>query len=164
MLDTLRNFAEVGVAVAGFSAIAVALNRDLASTPDSSERGGLHTLLETAGLVVLFALVPQVLEQAPVSEAALWRSALLGYGLVHLGHAMIIGVRNGARRATVPFAPALFAGGLVVLASQLLVGAFGSLDWVRFVYLVALGWHTLIAAISFAGLILSDRRGGDRAG
>ena len=158
MFETLRNFAEVGIAVAGFSAIAVALNRDLTLAKGSQERGGLLTLLESAGFVVFFALLPQVLEQAPLAEDTLWRASLLTYAAAHLLHTAFVALRQGDRRSVVPFAPLLGFGGLLILLGQFTAGVLGDLPIVRLVYVVALGWNTLIATVSFAGLILLDSR------
>jgi hypothetical protein len=154
MIDTLQNFAEVGIALAGFSAIAAALNPNLDLSPCSAERTSLQTLLESTGLVVLFSLLPQVLIQAPVGENSLWKTLLLIYGSCHAVHWIVVYRRIQLYGAVVSFIrPLQFMGAMLVVA-QLAFGVTGSLEIVKLVYLAALLWHILVAALSFGGVIM----------
>ncbi len=60
-MDVLRTFAELGIALAGFSGVVVALGRR--SVAEWMLLDGLptHIPLELSGLVVAFALLPSVL-------------------------------------------------------------------------------------------------------
>ncbi len=47
--------------------------------------------------------------------------------------------------------PRLFvATGVLVIAAQLISAAWGDLQQIQLVYLLALAWHTAVAAICFA--------------
>ena len=154
MIDTLQNFAEVGIALAGFSAIAAALNPTLDLSPGTTDRGALLTLLESAGLVVFFALLPQVLTQAPISETSLWKTVFLFYGSCHVIHWIVVVRRNHIHGSVVSFfRPLEMIGGILAL-TQIAVGLKGGPEILRLVYLVVLTWHTVIAAISFGGVIM----------
>ena len=72
MFETLRNFAEIGIAIAGFSGITAAIGSRSFTSWSSAERMQLLSLLETAGLVVFFSLVPQVLHRILENDSLLW--------------------------------------------------------------------------------------------
>lgn len=79
VFETLRNFAEIGIAIAGFSAIASALSSRISGSWSERDRLALLSLLETSALVVFFALVPQVLRELSSSDHALWVGSNLLY-------------------------------------------------------------------------------------
>lgn len=162
MFETLRNFAEIGIAIAGFSGITAAIgSRSLASW-SSAERLQMLSLLETAGLVVLFSLVPQVLHRVLESDQHLWTTSNGLYAVTHAAHSLLA-VRRGrsiarlgpARAAseTRRYAPFMWAG-VALIAVQLGVTAFGDLASLEFVYLIVLSWHACVSAIMFGFLIL----------
>tara|TARA_R110002072_G_scaffold977_16_gene8094 strand:- start:1426 stop:1914 length:489 start_codon:yes stop_codon:yes gene_type:complete len=159
MIDTLQNFAEVGVALAGFSAIAAALNPKVDLSPGSTERTSLQTLLECAGLVVLFSLLPQILVQAPIGETSLWRAALLVYGICHAVHCIVVFRRIHLHGSVVGFIRSLELIAVIVVIAQLVYGLSGSSEMVKLVYLAALLWHILVAAMSFGGVIMRNDEG-----
>lgn len=70
MFETLRNFAEIGIAIAGFSAIASTLRSRISGSWPEGDRLALLSRLETSALVVFFALAPQVLDQIVKDERA----------------------------------------------------------------------------------------------
>ena len=160
MLDTLRNFAEVGIAIAGFSGIAAALNRQLDLAPGGGDRTSLFILLETAGLVVLFSLLPQVLSESRLFEVSLWRVSLLAYALLHLGHALLLRRRRILAVGIGPpvYRPLVYGGGFV-LVLQFAVGFTAGNEALRLTYLAALCWHVVVAGVSFALLVTSGSRG-----
>lgn len=162
MLETLRNFAEVGIAIAGFSGITAAIGSRSFTSWSSVERVQLLSLLETAGLVVLFSLVPQMLRPILDSEQHLWITSNGLYALAHIAHS-VLSVRRGRRLSAQ--APAQAASltrryvalhwtGIGLIVAQLLVVAAGGLRSLQFVYLLVLGWHSCVAAIMFGSLIL----------
>ncbi|MGI9327347.1 MAG: hypothetical protein ACR2PZ_19170 [Pseudomonadales bacterium] len=169
MLDTLQNFAEVGIAVAGFSGIVWAVSERSLS---QRERDHLVALLLTSGLVVAFALVPQVL--APLLEGGrqLWLVSSLLYLVVHLIHfgltaSKMLRALASSQRDAIRKRDAYAAG---AVASTLLLGqaaaiAFGTASHLQFVYLLILLWHTGIAMAMFGSLLLralSRRREGNQ--
>jgi hypothetical protein len=71
--DALQTFSQLGVALAGFTGVAIVLGGRAAGTWDYVERGQLRQLLESSLAVVLLSLLPLVLERFAWSEARLWR-------------------------------------------------------------------------------------------
>lgn len=162
MFETLRNFAEIGIAIAGFSAIASTLRSRISGSWPEGDRLALLSLLETSALVVFFALAPQVLDQIVKNERALWVSSNLTYVAVHSFH-YFIGARRiiplrAAGETVNPLSPAaggvLFVGGILLIGTQIVLSAFGDSDQLRFIYLVALTWHVCVAGAMFGALIL----------
>lgn len=160
--ETLRNFAEIGIAIAGFSAIAAALRSRVSDAWSEAERLALLSLLETSALVVFFALVPQVLGQILTSEHALWVSSNLMYAAVHSFH-YFIQVRRVVPATATGGAPrpvgratgwTLFLGGILLIGAQVALAAYGDLDQLRFIYLLVLTWHSCVAGVMFGTLIL----------
>ncbi len=169
MFETLRNFAEIGIAIAGFSAIASALRSRVSAAWPERDRLALVSLLETSALVVLFAIVPQVLHQILENERGLWVSSNLGYAAFHSFHYVIqlrrIGFSGGASETLHPVSRlaggTMFLGGILLVATQVALVAFGDPRQLRFIYLVALTWHSCVAAVMFGSLILRSLRGND---
>lgn len=160
MFDTLQNFAEVGVAIAGFSGIASAVSARSLQEWTPVERDHLIGLLETSGLVVVFALVPQVLLQLVEEAHALWVVSSLLYLVVHVLHYGITGRkmlrsisagRGDAIRLRTVFAMGAVA--TILLVSQATAILFGTTAQLKFIYLVILLWHTAIAGAMFADLL-----------
>ncbi len=166
MFETLRNFAEIGIAIAGFSAIASALSARLSGSWSEADRLAILSLLQTSAMVVFFALLPQVLNQVVNDERTLWVSSNLAYVSVHALH-YIIGTKQLAplRSAGVdlnPLGPSiggiLFVGGILLIGTQVGLSIFGDSAWLRFVYLVGLAWHSCVAGAMFGVLVLRSLR------
>ena len=158
MLDTLQNFAEVGVALAGFSGIVSAVR---ARSLSPRERDHLVALLMTSGIVVAFALVPQVLTPILEEGRQLWFVSSLLYFVLHLIHygltaSKMLRAIGSSQQDTIRKRDAYAAG---VVASILIVGqgaaiVFGTTPQLRFVYLLILLWHTGTAMAMFGSLLL----------
>ncbi len=168
MTETLRNFAEIGIAIAGFSAIASALRSRVSGSWSENDRLALLSLLETSALVVFFALIPQVLGQIVSSESVLWASSNLVYAAVHSLH-YVVQARRVLSHTEPSEAPrpvsrstgwVLFLGGILLIAAQIVFAIRGDLEWLRFVYLLVLTWHTCVAGVMFGGLVLRSLRSG----
>jgi hypothetical protein len=167
MFETLRNFAEIGVAIAGFSAIASALRSRGSGRWPEGERVALLSLLETSALVVFFALVPQVLGEILINQRALWASSNLAYAATHSLHCFIQVRRSVPLRAAGETAlplrlsagRALFLGAILLIGTQTGLAAFGNPEQLRFIYLVALTWHCCVAGAMFGSLILRFLKG-----
>ena len=167
--ETLRNFAEIGIAIAGFSAIASALTSRMSGSWAEDDRLALLALLETSAFVVFFSLAPQVLGQIVRSERALWVASNLVYAAAHSLHYFVQmrrvmplttegGLPRPVNRST---GWILFVGGILLIGTQLAMVVFGGLDQLRFVYLLVLTWHSCVAGVMFGALILRLVRSGD---
>ncbi len=161
MFETLRNFAEIGIAIAGFSAIASALRARGSGAWSERDRLALLSLLETSALVVFFAIVPQVLDQILGDERSLWVASNLGYAAAHTLH-YFVQLRRilSSRAAGAQISPlsrsaggALFLGGILLIVAQVALAAFGDSAQLRFVYLLVLAWHASVAGVMFGALI-----------
>jgi hypothetical protein len=86
--DALQTFAQLGVALAGFTGVAIVLGGRAAGSWDYVERGQLRQLLESSLAVVLLSMLPLVLEHFAWTEQTLWR--------VSNGAACLAGIALGA--------------------------------------------------------------------
>jgi hypothetical protein len=86
--DALQTFSQLGVALAGFTGVAIVLGGRAAGTWDYVERGQLRQLLESSLAVVLLSMLPLVLERFAWTEWTLWR--------VSNGVACLTGIALGA--------------------------------------------------------------------
>ena len=161
MFETLRNFAEIGIAIAGFSGITAAIGSRSLESWSPAERMQLLSLLETAGLVVLFSLVPQVLRRVLESDELLWTVCNGLYAATHVAHSLLavhrgrgLAPEEQARAAqTRRFVP-LMGVGVALILVQVAVVVVGSLESLELVYLLVLGWHACVSAIMFGLLVL----------
>jgi hypothetical protein len=71
--EVLQTFSQIGVALAGFTGVAIVLGGRSAGTWDYVDRGQLRQLLESSLAVSLLSLLPLVLERFAWSEASVWR-------------------------------------------------------------------------------------------
>ena len=163
--DLHQTFAEVGVALTGFTGIVVVFGSRARGAWSELELARLHDLLWSSLNVVLFALLPLVLANAVSAGAAL----RVGAGFFALST-----LAAGARywRATRPYQPregtrggaavisyALAPLGVAVIGA-LLALAFGA--WTsaaNFIYLGALLWSLAIGVLNFVLLLLTPRDG-----
>jgi hypothetical protein len=153
--EYLLTCAEVAVALAGFSALVVAVGGRDESSIESLSRGLVGTIIERSLFAVFFSLVPVLLAGLNVAPAQLWFlcSASLAAYIVSLAW------RSAAtRRQQVPGMSEFLTGrafailmvlGLLVLLLQV-AHAFGlglrqNVWW----YLVGLTWLLLSAAYMF---------------
>ena len=161
MLNTLQNFAEVGVAIMGFSGIVTALysRSEVAWTP--RERDHLLSLLQTSAMVVAFALVPQVLIAYFDEGRVLWLQASSLYLFAHLTHYFLVAKKM--RRAislnrsySIRKRDAIVSGAVasILIIGQALAIIYGSVTQMHFAYLVVLFWHTASAVLMFCTLLI----------
>lgn len=158
MFETLRNFAEIGIAIAGFSGITSALRSRAAGSWSPDDRLALLSLLETSALVVFFAVLPQVLQQLLQDGQTLWVVSNLVYAAAHASHYVVHGRRIARLGSVRPVGQgagwALFLGGLLVIGAQVALVVVGDSAQLRFIYLVGLTWHSCVAGVMFGALIL----------
>lgn len=163
MNEKLSTFAEVGVAIAGFSGVVAALGRNSFDSWPLAKRRIMALLLETSGLVVAFSIVPLVLEELQFSERVLWRTSAGLYVAAHLGHAVIL-ARRGTRLVShlTLVRARWYAAAVPVLLLQGVSVVVGGLVLLKSVYLLALTWHVLGSAVAFA-ILLTGRFDQDAA-
>ena len=167
MFETLRNFAEIGIAIAGFSGITSALRARASGAWSTDDRLALISLLETSALVVLFALAPQVLQPIVEDGDALWVVSNLTYAAVHSLHYVVHASRlwrlgsagQQLRPVSRPAGWVLFVGGLLLIGTQVGLAFFGGSGQLQFIYLVVLTWHSCVAGVMFGALILRSLGG-----
>jgi hypothetical protein len=163
--ENLRVIAEVGIAIAGFSGVVVALGRRAAGRESAAwQLGRLWMLLIQSLGATLFAFFPILLETAGLSPSANWRVCngmlgLFGFGIV----AGVIVTARRSRHSQVVGWPVLvgllFIHGAISLAQVLqALGALPSIG--AFLYFLALLWLLAMAGLNFAVLLLSAPRQG----
>ena len=153
---TLSVIASIGVAIAGFSGVVVALTGRTADSFGVSERLNLRILLQVSAFAILFSIVPLILNRAMDSDTA-WRLAMLIYGLIHVADAGFFTMKT--RRLRAPSLPQRFAPliGLSIAISQVLIALLAPVIAVEVAYLIVLVWHLGIAGMGFAHLVFSSR-------
>lgn len=163
--DLLQTFAEVGVALTGFTGIVVVLARRPGGTWLVVELAQLHDLLWSSLNVVFFALLPLVLIQA-VSLEATWRIAAGGFALSGLcaGIKYWRSTRLYDRNVRLPIWSARLSYFLAPVGAGIIGAKFAVAigfwpDNAAFVYLGALLWSLSIAVINFIFLLLPTREG-----
>ena len=148
--DTLVLIAELAVAIAGFSSLIVALERENVRNWSTANRLNLRILLQVSAVAIFFSLFPLIFERV-VPQPSSWRWALWVYGLYH-----VVDVSSfifwGPSQVQVIHRVATTVGLLIAMGS-LVAAAFGSLLFVEVYYISMLVWHLGVAAMGFALLI-----------
>ena len=114
-------------------------------------------LLETAGLAVLFSIVPLILDELDLTESVLWRTCGWLFAVAHALHMGVITFRGSPIES--PASRVRGKGATVaisVLLAQIISSAASSLVVLKFVYLLALAWHVVGAALSFGILLVGQ--------
>ena len=151
---TLSTFAEVGIALAGFSGVVVALGRRAMGEWLPVDRLRSTTLVTLSLLLVVFSVLPLVLAPLELKELT---SLRLCNGLFAIGHAGVVGlsvIRLRQFRATRETNTwARLSIGVFVIACQAFASVGASLATSQFIYLAALTWVLAMGVIDF-GLLL----------
>lgn len=151
--DTLILIAEIGVAIAGFSSVFVALNNKAVRHWSIYQRHNLRVLLQVSALAIFFSLFPLVFSRA-VDGPQVWNWALGVYAAIH-----IIDVSTFIRKlpANLPTSARITPHlGLVLAITALAVALLGSPLLAEVLYLCNLVWHLGIAAMGFTFLVMGD--------
>jgi hypothetical protein len=161
--DTLQTFAEIGVALAGFTGVAVVVGRRAAGTWTYVELSELRQLLEASLAVVLLSLFPLVLARFLDAGPGLWRvcNGVAGLAGATLGIRYWLRYLRGPRE-TYPFAGKLIGYGTTPLVGALVVVqlaiALGLVErGASAVYLAGLFWLVMVSALNFVYLTLPRR-------
>ena len=155
--DFLVVVAEIGVAIAGFSSVVVALDSRAVREWSSARRYNLRVLLQISALAVFFALLALFLERA-TGGSAFWKWALGIYGVAHLIDA---GSFIRRRPGDIPMVNRLGPYfGVLVAVGQCTVAALGGLRAAEIVYLASLIFHLGGASMGFGILIFGRSEAG----
>jgi hypothetical protein len=152
---TLEVFAEIAIAIAGFSGVVVALSGTAKSTV--LDRTRLHMLLQASLMTAFFSLLPLVLFSTDLEPASIWgvaSSCWILYMAVNLTTLRRRVGYTGPAPDTISrhLLTFVFGGVALILVLQVLNAAVMRLAWP---HLAALLWGLIIASLFFVRLILS---------
>jgi hypothetical protein len=126
--DYLLTSAEIGVAIAGFAALVVAIRQREAEPLSPLHRQFVSLLIERGLVATFFSLLPILLLGLGVSASVVWLSSSLSFALYALSMAWRSATNRGAVDAAKIVPPrafnALMLTGLLVIALQV-AHAFG---------------------------------------
>ncbi len=155
--ENLRTIAEVATAFAGFTGVVIILGHRSAGAWSDAEQSTIRILLEAAIGVVFFALLPTVFA-LNLAIPTTWRLAaglLTMYHLAILLRADVLDRRQAGQLIGRRLDWGLSITGIISILATALV-AFGLLSYAAaLIYTLALLHLLLVAALSFAGLLLS---------
>lgn len=139
--------AEVSVALAGFTGVVAVLGNRRNHDWSPEERLQLRTLVETSLTALFASFAPSVLYLALTSEPAVWRSANLFLGMLHLANLVAFLRRATDARPTASQKGLLVVGVAMILAHFL--AASGLIPWYVLIFVVGLLQQIFIAALNF---------------
>ena len=156
-IDSLTLFAEIAVALAGFSGVILALR---GSRPEDGTlaHARLFRLLEASAACAMFSILPQVLLHSGVSSTALWQfsAACLAVYMLTAQAYLIYRFRpiySAPPPGTSFLAVTLITGADLAVTAALVFSIVGHLQVVG-VYLAALAFNLFVAGLMFVRLIL----------
>ncbi len=153
----LTVIAEIGVALAGFSGIVVALRQRTVESWSPAEIFRLRLMLYASVSTFLFALLPFIPYHLGASPSLTWSVSSLVLAVL-FGSALILpATRTPPSRTGLSFRWWVFySSGTVIAISVLLANAGGLLGGPSFgLYLVGLAWLLLYATTLFVRLVLA---------
>ena len=158
--DALLTIAEVATAFAGFTGVVIVLGRRSAGTWSDAERSSIRILLEASIGVVFFALLPTVFV-LNLSTPTTWRLAaglLTVYHLTILFRADVLDRRQARQFLGRRLDWGLSITGIISILATALVALGFVPQAAALIYTLSLLHLLLVAALSFAGLLLSGSR------
>jgi hypothetical protein len=151
----LATFANLGVALAGFSGIVVALGGHARGEWSSRDRYLLTALLASSGGSALLSVLPLVLASAQLAEPTIWVVSS-GSAIVLQASLFAFRLRNIAGYADMRTRErflliAVYAGGAAFMMVQLV-----NCVWLRtaWPHVATIGWHLAISFTVFVRLVL----------
>ncbi len=153
--DSLLVFGELGVALAGFSGISVAIGKRSLGQWDEIDRKRLQDLLMASLGAACFGVMPIVLTKSGMTDAIALRfcSGIFALYLV-VGSATML--RGGSGR--LGYSAWLFAVPTVLVVTMLGLAAGGVISRViEFPYYLALFWLLFLSATNFITLLVGER-------
>jgi hypothetical protein len=162
--DTLQTFAEVGVALTGFTGIVVVFGRRAHGDWSPVELANLHDLLWASLNVVVFAFLPLVMVSAMTADA-MWRAVSGAFALAEIlffGHYWWRGAGFFRDRVSAPIwgVRIAFIGIPLMIAAPVAKAGVALGFWIpvaAFIYLGSLFFHLVTAAINFVFLLVIVR-------
>ncbi len=157
--DILQTFAEVGVAIAGFTGVVFFLGNRVDGEWSRAERLQFRILVDSSVGVVLFALLPVVLESR-LSASAAWRSSAGLLGVWGVASTIVWSRRFWPHLQAFPTTWRRLVMGNSLVGALLVVACFlvaaGRLSEFRvFIYLIALLQMVAQALANFVFLLRS---------
>ena len=159
--DALRTFAELGIALAGFSGIVAVLGRRSQGQWSELERARLFALLSTSLGATFFSVLPELFREASRPDG--WLRAAHACMVAYQGGAIAFYFSRAKPGQHAMFADRLVAvtltglGGLLLLAQAAVVG--GLLAGVAGpLYVAALLYLLLVGSANFVLLLLQPGR------
>lgn len=148
--DLMFAIAQIAIALAGFSAIIVALNQKPIREWGLMDQINIRLLIQVSIQVVFFSLTPSLLAiSLPVSDV--WLYSLWAYGLVHLVDVSFFLFLKSKHAPTI-FRVAAACGFIVGLV-QVALAWFGGDIARESVYVFTLIWHLGIIFMAFILLL-----------
>ena len=153
----LLSVSQLGVGLAGFSAVIVTLNPRPIKEWDTTDRLNLRVLVQVSFVVLFFSLFPLVLGIS-LSDEKVWLYGLWLYGVLHL-----IDVSSFLLKMT-PETPAIFRftayGGVAVAIVQIAIAWLGDSNTRELTYVATLVWHLYVVFMGFVMLLYKMRKPG----
>ena len=147
----LATVAEVSIALAGFTGVVAALGNRRKHDWTAEERLQLRTLVETSFTALFASFAPSILFLAVASEPAVWRSANLILGTLHLMNLVAFLRRSKEAKPTASQKGLLVVGVAIILAHFL--ASAGALPWYVLIFVIGLLQQVFIAALNFVLLL-----------
>ena len=159
--DVLTVIAEIGVALAGFSGIVVALRQRSVESWSPPEILRLRFLVYSSVLIFLFALLPFAFHHLGAAPAVTWSVSSLALAFVCGGALLLTVTRSRASRTGLSFRWAVaYTSGYFAATTALLVNVVGLSGGPSFgLYLVGVGWLLLYSTTLFVRLVLAPFSG-----
>jgi hypothetical protein len=153
--DLQLTIAEVALAIAGFSAIVVALNGRPVREWDELDRHNLRMLIQVAFVTLLFSILPSVLAVS-LESADVWKYGLYVYGIAHLIDVSTFVLRFP--RDTPLFSRSTGYAGVLIACTQIFFAWTGSTMARETAYVATLVFHLSITFHAFVMLLYQVRK------
>lgn len=153
-LDTqsiLTTVAEVSIALAGFTGVVAVLGNRRKHDWTADERLQLRTLVETSLTALFASFAPSVLYLVITSEPAVWRTANLVLGTMHLAN-LVAFLRRAKEAKPTASQKSLLVVGIAIILAHFLASA-GMLSWYVMIFMIGLLQQVFIAALNFVLLL-----------
>lgn len=149
--SVLTTVAEVSIALAGFTGVVAVLGNRRKHDWTAEERLQLRTLVETSLTAVFASFAPSVFYLVVTSEPAVWRSANLILGTLHLAN-LIAFLRRAKEAKPTASQKGLLAIGIAIILAHFLASA-GVLPWYILIFVIGLLQQVFIASLNFVLLL-----------
>lgn len=152
--EVLLTFGEVGIALAGFSGIAVTLGRRAQGEWAEADRMRLRDLLVSALGAAMFGFLPVVLAASgmAVRQVMQYSAATLVLYVVFIAATMLRGATG--RFGAISWALAVPSALLTLMLGLVAADVIHRVAW--FTYLLSLFWLMVISTANFARLLIGD--------